>query len=298
MKAIRNILFFGMVCAVLASSAQYQKYRAKGKKYGGAKSNYRSSSSTLKRNSTDVFPLDPNYRLGGPWAAVGITRMISYGKETGDETLNDTMYSFESTAGDKMGFYIAAGWYHSFARASWIHFIDGGVAYKRFSGNETFAGRIEAAPDFGFNVDRSYEYQINNATVEINATHHRHFSRYGFTQHSLGLNFDYAFSSTRTDYIAFPGSEPKNFDNAVLQLHYRLGIGWKASPSLLVIPSIETPLLTALPFNEWLPGIPNFNSMQQPLIISIRVMLLRKLNEDCNVPIPDGAISPPKNGAN
>jgi len=268
------------------SYAQELKGGRKGKSYNTR----RSRSATIKRNKTDVFPLERIYRLGGWYVAPGITYMWPQSDDEQIRTIADTTFKINHDPGGKMGLYFELGWFHSFVNPMPFHFIDFGLAYKQLRGTESANYEItEPLAIPLFNEDKSFKEQY--LAFHINATHHRHFSRYGFVQNTIGVNYDLNIGSDRSPSIGlaerfneFPGDQ-------IGQVHYKLGIGWKASDRILVIPSLETPVFTFQEIDGFSSRLSFFNSKYRPFILSIKIMFIRLDPEECNVPNYDG----PKN---
>lgn len=286
MKYPKVILLFLLMLPLLVVA---QKRKTKqGSQYGGGKSKYRASSSTLKRNKTDVFPLDRTFRLGGLYAGLGVTKLFPMSSGSGESTLNDTTYSFEADPKGKFGLYVEAGWFHSFQNPSIFHYMDFGLAYKQFKGEETVNGGYTAQPDVSQSFAALHEFSEQIVSASFNLTNHRHFSRYGFITNSLGVNIDYTLSRKAEQQLDFPGYVSTFHEDYFAQLHYRLGVGWKASPTVLVIPSVELPFLNVYPFDSGKSSLEFYSSRHYPVIFSVRVMFLRPMNDDCNVPNYEG----------
>jgi hypothetical protein len=264
----------------------------KGGRYSSGKGARRSSSAVIKRNKTDVFPLDRIYKLGGPLIAPGITYTFPRKAATETHTINDTTHRFTSDPNGKMGLYLELGWFHAFINPRLFHFMDFGVSYKQLKGEESIViTREDATGSLLSTVAEKRNFSDQFVTGHFNLTHHRHFSRYGFINNSIGVNVDYAFSTSRSGVAVYPAAEPEFQETLSGQLHYKLGIGWKATPQLLVIPSVETPLLTVYPFDGLKSTLPYYYNRYRPVIFSIRFLFIRQDPENCNVPSYDG----PKN---
>jgi len=282
-----------------------QDYMPKGGKYGGKKTKYRRTSHSLKRNRTDVFPLDPDFKLNGWFGALGGTYMFPirsgeesyYSNQQFNDTTLETFSEYKSKPSGKLGFYLELGWFHSFLNPKFFHFLDVGLSYRQYKGAESFegdywnvitdsTGNSINSPITNVVSEDNYNDQI--VSLVANLTHHFHFSRYGFIQNTIGLNTDYFFSSSRSGGADFPGYEAKFPAEIQAQLHYRFGVGWKATPTLLIIPSIELPILTAYPFDDFKSSLPYFTTRHYPILFSVRFMFLRKVSEDCVVPTYDG----------
>jgi hypothetical protein len=297
-----TLLIFSFFLSVLVSA---QGYNPKGGKYNGKKTKYRSPSGTLKRNQTDVFPLDADFKLNGFYAGIGGTYMYPwkesdekfYSKQTFNDTTLEIFTSFQGKPSGKLGLYAEVGWFHSFQNPTFFHFLDLGLSYRQYKGSEDFSGNkklvfsdslgnvLGTAPS---SLSQSDTYSDQIVSFSANLTNHFHFSRYGFVQNGIGVNVDYFFSKSRSGGPVFPGYEAKFLPDIQAQLHYRFGVGWKASPTILVIPSIELPLLTLYEFDEFRSALPYFSTRHYPIIFSVRIMFLRRISEDCVVPQYDG----------
>lgn len=301
---MRNLLIF-LFLIVFCLPVNAQQYSPKGKQFGKNKSKYRTSSSRLKRNPTDVFPLDPEFNLNGWFAAIGGTYM--YPMSSSDETtysmtsFNDSILenfaNYQGSPNGKLGLYAEAGWFHAFQNPTFFHFYDVGISYRQYKGGEDFNGSYTSVltdtlgnetdlPSTSIQQSDNYSDQI--ISLVSNLTHHFHFSRYGFVQNTIGVNVDYFLSKSRSAGPTFPGYEAKFPTDIQAQFHYRIGVGWKASPTLLVIPSIEVPILTAYDFDSFKSSLPYFSTRHYPILFSVRFMFLRRINEDCVVPEYDG----------
>jgi len=300
---IRYLIFSLVFFFSLSISAQ--DYMPKGGVYKGKKSKYRKPSSHLKRRRTDVFPLDPEFSLNGWFAAFGGTYMFPirssnetyYTIQQFNDTTLETFAEYEGKPKGKLGLYAELGWFHSFENPSIFHFFDVGISYRQYKGGEEFTGeyRSKMTDSLGnsFNgpttmVSQSDNYSDQIISVVGNLTNHYHFSEYGFIQNTIGLNVDYFFSTSRTGGASFPGYTVEFPAQIQAQIHYRFGVGWKASKTLLIIPSVEVPILTAYPFDNFKSSLPYFSTRHYPILFSIRIMLLRPLSEDCVVPEYDG----------
>lgn len=294
-----------LISFLFLATTYSQKYSPKGGKYGGKKTKYRRSSSTLKRNPTDVFPLDPDFRLSGWYAALGGAYMYPIGSSgesyTAKNTFNDTTIRYDgSYSGEpngKLGIYAEIGWFRSFQNPTFFHFFDVGLSYRQYKGGEDFSGNVSSTfidtlgnetliGEQAYSSGPTYSDQLISLHASI--ANHFHFSRYGFVQNAIGINVDYFFGKSRSGGTLMPGLESVFPEDIQAQLNYRLGVGWKATPTLLIIPSVEVPILTVHKFEEFKSSLPYFTTRHFPILFSIRVMLLRRIGEDCVVPEYDG----------
>jgi len=313
---LKYLILSFFIITGLGAHAQ-KKYALKGGQYKTGKERYRSNSGTLKRNQTDVFPLDRTYRLSGWYGSLGVTYMLPVKKGEGSATTtttsstrgdtitvtNTTNAEYEAKGKGNIGiFYADLGYFKSFNNPGFFHFWEVGLSYRVYKGNESFSGtstttgRIDSLGNTqtaSSTSEPNFVTNYNDRAVSIvgKITRHRHFSQYGFFQHSFGLNVDYFLNDAVT--VAVPAGfetiyEPLYHSQINAQISYRFGLGWKASPNLLIVPSIEIPFLTAYDFNNGILAMPYFSTKQVPLIFTIRVMLLRNVKQECRTPTYDG----------
>lgn len=287
-----------------------KKNKLKGGQYKSGKARYRSNTGSLKRNQTDIFPLDRNYRLSGWYASIGGTYMFPLNKGEGTDittsTVQDTVKTFTNTTNatfeakpkGKLGIYADIGYWKSFNNPGFFHFWEVGLSYRQYKGSEEFVGtatttqRFDSLGNVGTSTNTT-DYAFTNAysdqavSLVAKITRHKHISRYVFFQHSFGLNADYFLSGSLTAPVP-PGFEniyiPEYHAEIQAQINYRFGVGWKAAPNLLIIPSIEVPLLTVYPFENGKSSLAYFSTRQYPIIFTIRAMLLRPLKQECRTP--------------
>ncbi|MEQ8324797.1 MAG: hypothetical protein RIC15_05775 [Vicingaceae bacterium] len=312
---VNHLIFIVLLLYSLDGIAQ-KKYKLKGGTYNSGKERYRSNPGTLKRYKTDVFPLDREYRLSGWFASIGGTYMYPIKKGEGSDvtstSFSDTIRSintttnarFEEKPKGRIGLiYADIGYWRAFNNPGFFHFWEVGASYRVYKGSADFSGsstttqRVDSSGVVVSNTS-SQDYQFGNSysdqavSLVLKITRHRHFSSHGFMQHSFGLNADYFLSSSPEIPAVPPGFEniyePSYHSQIQAQLSYRFGIGWRVAPTVLVIPSIELPLITAYDFENGKSSLPYWSTRQYPIIFSVRVMLLRRLRQECRTPTYKG----------
>ena len=152
-----------------------KKYQPKGGQYGGKKNKYRTSSSHLKRNRTDIFPLEPEFNLNGWFGSIGGTYMIPWkdGEGGSAETYQDSLItynrnsSFTGSPSGKLGFYLDLGYFHSFQEPLWglFHFYEVGLSYRMYKGSEDFSGTITTDYDSNNTTFSTTENQDRKSVV-------------------------------------------------------------------------------------------------------------------------------------
>lgn len=91
---------------------------------------------------------------------------------------------------------------------------------------------------------------------------------------TLGINGDYRFAdvySYNEQGIPMNLNTPARF---VFQAHYSIGLGFKLNQNMMVIPSIETPIVNFYEYDDLKSTLAIFNSRYRPLIFRITVLVL------------------------
>ena len=202
------------------------------------------------------------------------TRTVAEGNDL------DTLFTGEFDARGQIGAYLEAGRFHFFKNPIFIHYIDYGIHYKMSRGKEDFNGSMLLDKDTTFSLISSFNR--HNAGVFFNAYHIHQLSDYTFLQAGLGVNLDYAVS----EKLVAP--EPRihfmeqNANPVIGQLHAKIGFGYKAESGILLVPNIETPVLTVYPLDDGKSTLPMFSSRYRPIILSLRITWFSKTKvADC-----------------
>ncbi|MGD1844774.1 MAG: hypothetical protein ACFB10_05210 [Salibacteraceae bacterium] len=231
------------------------------------------------RQNKQLFPSPPQFKKSGWYWAPGLTYMATdfrpKNKTLSDDGTNRLDGEFRAR-GRFPGLYLEAGRYHILQYSSLVKYIDYGIAYKGYSGREKFTlQNIQNADNTVISSTEGInKYYDHLGAVHFNLNHVWQLSDYNFIQNSLGVDGNYFFSTSRksesSSLVAetFPGS-------IVASLHYKLGYGFKVSQKLMVIPTLETPILTAYNFDNGRSSMTYFNSRYRPVILSIRFLHLR-----------------------
>ena len=111
---------------------------------------------------------------------------------------------------------------------------------------------------------------------------------YTFIQNSIGVNFDWKFlQKYETNGSPYAINNTGAF---ILSLHYKLGYGIKVTDQLFIIPTLETPILNGIKWENGKSTYGIFSSRYRPLIFSVRFAWLRKPDRGGCPPVygPDG----------
>ncbi|MFQ5334472.1 MAG: hypothetical protein ACE5DN_00190 [Flavobacteriales bacterium] len=217
-----------------------------------------SAQNLYSRKNRDVFPSSLQYHMGGWHFAPGFTYMFP------------SFFYFPFNDGEiynagkgKFGIYLEAGRYRILEYATFFKYLDYGIAYKSLRGLDGSGG------SFGDHFISGF-FNLNHAWT---------LSDVSYLQNSVGINLDYPFIRNALAAPAKP----------VVQLHYKLGFGFKIGKNTLAIPAVETAILNAWPWEKGRSTLGYGSSRYRPLIVSVRFLFFRKIKEKhcIKVPAPD-----------
>lgn len=220
----------------------------------------------------------------GFFFAPGITYMLPspFNRDVNQKLNADTSLYGKYEARGKVGLYLEIGHAHFLPYWVPIDYIDYGLSFKLLRGKEAFSGdyRVPETETVISTLSSNSKFSEGFAAASVNFGKFIQVGDYSFILASLGLNADYRITSNReTDYSFIPSAFPDDF---IVQAHAKLGYGYKLQGNLFVIPSIETPILNILPFENGKSTLPYFASRYRPIIFSIRFQwLTRRKPEDC-----------------
>lgn len=219
------------------------------------------------------------FKNSGWFVSPGITYMLPEDRNENrtmyrmDSDNRDTIYSGDFHRKGKIGVYVDAGRHH-FLRNNIIGHLDYGVHFKMLRGREDFEGIVNTDGVY-VPISNRADYSESFVGVFFNASNILQLSDNYWIQNSIGVNGDYRLLSNRKTQVDY-GAEYA-FPNQILgQLHYKLGFGWKPEPGIFIIPMIETPILTAYPWEEGKSTLHYFVGRNRPLIFTLRIQWLIK----------------------
>ncbi len=276
MKYSGITFFSALIIFSLSASAQIKR----------PKHQQRDKKASLYREKTgEVFPEnDLQYKLTGWYWAPGLTYTFSLPpKHTNsftDTLANPFDVAFNPTG--KIGLYLEGGRYRILQYSYLFKYLDYGLAYKWLRGAEVFS--YSAGNGTGKFSDHFLLAHFNlNNVVNI--------SNISFLQNTIGLNADYPILKSRVPGFVKGETYPTGI---VAQIHYKLGLGFKVNEKLMIIPSLETPILNLFPFNFPSSTLNYHHSKFRPVILSVRFLFLRPTQVECppvyTPDFPDGII--------
>jgi len=217
--------------------------------------------------------------------APGITFMLpgDWNKDLNVPIGIDSLLTGEQKARGKVGLYLELG--HAHFLPDWMPFeyIDYGASFKMFRGKEDINGTISEAEtaEILSEFETQQDFSESFLGAYLNFGKFFQLSNYSFITLSAGVNADYRIISKRN--IDGPVFQEHLFpDDLIVQSHIKLGYGFKLQENLFFMPSLETPFLNLLPFDNGKSTLPYFSSRYRPIILSLRFQwLTRKKPEDC-----------------
>lgn len=249
---MKRVVF--IVTLILASSISYSQIGSGIEK----RDKKRKSGSPWGKNRRDAIysHSQSNYRPFGWYVNPGVTYM--FGNSADDP--NDG--SYDLTPSGLPGYYLEGGFAFLMKQINKsVHYFDVGLGVKHFGGQEKY--------DDGVTKMRG---QFNFGNVFLRAGVHNcwQLSMYNFIDQSLGINVDYRIYGGKDDpdYTS-PGGNT-NTGKLVAQLNYSIGWGIKVRDGFFIIPTIQTPIFTGVPFRDLNPGHSWFSSRYQPAIFTIK----------------------------
>lgn len=227
--------------------------------------------SLYREKTGEVFPEnDFQYKFSGWYWGPGVTYALPLpSKHTKSFTDSlDNPYTVDFDPGGKMGLYLEGGRYKILQYSYLFKYLDYGLAYKWLRGAEEFSAVAGAG---------SGKFSDHFLLAHFNLNNVINLSDNSFLQNTIGINADYPLIKTRT-----PGfGAGETYPGFIAQLHYKLGIGFKVSDKLMIIPALETPLLSLYPFDFPRSALSYLNSRYRPIIFSLRFLYLRPTGVEC-----------------
>lgn len=216
--------------------------------------------------------------------APGFTYMAPGKNQEHSILLEEEEFKFESRPKGSLRYMLQAGYYHTFKEERFFDFVEGGLSFKILRGTEEYSYLNRDVP---VDPEEYSKFEDQYAGLFVRATKVFQFSDHTFFTASLGLNGEYLFNQNR-DTNHFFATDPVMPDEKMVQAHLQIGFGIKVTDQILVIPSLETPILNILPFEDGKSTLPYFNSRYRPILLTFKIMFLRPDPLNCNAPMFEG----------
>ena len=241
------------------------------------------------RKWKSLFPVDDtNYKLSGWLVGAGATYTFSLPKNTEKvyQLGIDTLLTANFAATGNPGFLVEVGRF-TMTYSKLVPYLDYGILFKLIRGTQDYTGYLTESDNKDTLLISQSSASFSNYYVSafFNANNAIRVSEYGFIQNSLGLNIDYMVIETlKGTAPMFPGSKSTS-EVFLAQLHYKLGYGFRLDKKHYLTFTLETPILTAYPWDDGKSTIAIFDSRYRPVLFSVRLMFLNTNSRpDCNKP--------------
>ena len=237
------------------------------------------------QQSRDIFPSFGNYQRKGWLVNAELTSMLRPVKDPQARIWlgSDTVYDIGFQPRGKVGVGLEIGRFYAIDNSWLISYVDFSLGLKVLRGVERFTATLDD-PDRLQPYTRKGEGTFSHSyiTASFNATNSIPIARSIFLNNTLGINGDYRFADVYTyndQGIPMNLNMPEKF---VFQAHYSIGVGFKLNQNLMVIPSVETPILTFYQYDDLKSTFAIFNSRYRPLIFRLTFLVLdNKADRKC-----------------
>ena len=241
---------------------------------------------SFQKHYNEILPKTPQFKKSGWILGPGATYMLTpfiYQSRTYNET-DVSKYDARARGLGKPGLYAEIGRYQMLEYWYFFKYMDYGISYTGLRGNERSNGQLVSVPaEAALSPLEEYRgsFGYHYAQAFVNFNHVWRISKYNFIQNSLGANAGYA-SIANQGGSTVPPAAGTNPGRIAAQLHYKLGFGIKMRGNWLLIPSLETPILNGLPWENGRSSYGFFASRYRPIIFSLRFFFMRPANTmDC-----------------
>lgn len=227
--------------------------------------------------STDIFPSFGNYERKGWLVNPELTYMMRPLKNTESRVFlgSDTIYDIDYRASGKLGVGLEIGRFYAIENSRLISYVDFSIGAKILRGVERYEATLDD-PDRQNVYTRQGEgtFSQSYVTASFNASNSIPIAKGIFLNNTIGINGDYRFAEAytyNTQGIPTTLDDPTRF---VFQAHYALGVGFKMNNRIMVIPSVETPIVNFYEYEDLKSTLGIFHSRYRPLIFRLTIMVL------------------------
>lgn len=238
------------------------------------------------RSHQDIFPTFGNFQRRGWVVGPSVTYMLPPFKDPTQRAFfpGGAAYDITYNPAGRVGLGLEIGRFHVMDQSRIISHIELNAGFKMLRGIERFEATLDQETNPGgtplLNGEGSYSHTY--ATLRFSASNVQQFSSSTFLQNTVGINGDYRLASV-SDYsdegLPIELADPTTF---LFQANYSLGFGFKISGNMILVPSVETPILNIYEYDDLKSTLAIFNTRYRPLIFRLNVMVLdRKADRKC-----------------
>jgi hypothetical protein len=268
MKYLNLLFFLGILMNCFSQG--YKPKKSKKDFFGGAK-DYRS----LANYGLQV-------QLGPTYTFASKPQHLPYTDSIGNQ------YDIEIKSKGKFGVHFDIGMAHFNVKKPWLrigklyHYFDYGLNFKLFGGSEMTKYPIydNVGREIGTTEGKGKFY---NGYAGLRATiHYLKYFQNGskFLDNGLGVNAEYMVLIGNKTYSNFTGYKSAYSDPLRIQLHYKIGFGFRLKRGSYLIPTIQIPILGFSQFGQ--ESIHWFSSKYYPIMLSVKyIRLFQKKGNGC-----------------
>jgi hypothetical protein len=230
------------------------------------------------RQRSPIYTPGTAFRPSGWLIGGGITYMLPEQRKQSltayfnDNEGGDTLFDGDYSRAGKIGAYLEFGRHHFISDRLLIHHWDYGVHGKLLRGREQFNGTSAnaAAP-----IESRSKYGNLFAGAFCNVSNVITLADRHYLMNGIGVNADFSVIRRLSEGPSYGATYlyPGFF---TAQLHYKLSYVWRPESGIYVVPSIETPLITAFPWDNTKATLNYFTDRSRPFIICLRIQWLSK----------------------
>ena len=213
---------------------------------------------------------------------VGVTTMlpVPFRYDITLKYANNRTYDGKILATPKAGWAVEANRHWLKTKFKYFDYWELGGRYYCLRGMERYNGDYAGKTDDGIlSSDRKTKFNLHTLGVEARAIDMWQFSDLKWLHHGPVFSVDYQFlqkykiPNNINTSVPLPRNAPFPFQTA---LHYSVGIGKKVDAGIYYLLSLETPVLTIIPWREKWPTMSVMSTEWQPIWLTFRIMLLDK----------------------
>jgi hypothetical protein len=215
---------------------------------------------------------------------IGVTTMLPvpfrYDIQLSYPEAPERTYNGKILATPKAGWAVEANRHWLKTKFKYFDYWEVGGRYYCLRGMERYNGDYAGKSDEAIlSSDRKTKFNLHTIGIEARAIDMWQFSDLKWLHHGPVFSVDYQFLQkfkiprNINTSIPLPRNTPFPFQTA---LHYSVGIGKKVDAGLYYLLSLETPILTIVPWKEKWPTMNVMSTQWQPIWLTFRIMLLDK----------------------
>ncbi|HKK39759.1 MAG TPA: hypothetical protein VJ949_10105 [Cryomorphaceae bacterium] len=229
------------------------------------------------RGYNDVFPSYGNFERRGWIFSPALTYMLPQLKAPSQRVFfpGGAAYDIDYNPAGKVGVGMEIGRFHVVDNSRLISHVQLNMGIKVLRGVERFEANLATETSSRPSaLQNEGAFSHSYATMSFVASNIQQFSRTGFVQNSLGINGDYRIAEASTynkNDLPIDLANPSRF---IFQANYSLGVGFRVSGNILVVPTLETPILNIYEYNDLKSTLKVFNTRYRPFILRVSVYML------------------------